>query len=135
MKQSDRLVLISAYGTVIGQAQSTVGDEASLPAPKGLLRDAIREELALTHDSEVRRNLRNAYVLLETFLPSAEYRIVATDAAVTRAAAGLHNIDTAQATELLDQLQSAKDPLPILRDVQERIRARIAELDELFGRK
>ncbi len=71
-----RYRIICAYLQVIEDIKEPIGVDDELPFPKEQIAQAILRELEDDPDCDSRRRLEIAYVLLETFIPIDEYRII-----------------------------------------------------------
>ena len=76
LDQKQRREIIAAYGQTLEICCKPVEREADLPFPKGLIRQAIYEELLNSPATDLRAHLEVAYIRLESFIPSDEYRIL-----------------------------------------------------------
>ena len=70
MDVSLRQEIISAYGRLLQKRSSLLpfGRESDLPFPKGLIRQAIAEELAEKQNEKLRHALKVAFAALESFV-------------------------------------------------------------------
>lgn len=68
--------IISAYLRVLEDMKGPIAADCELPCPKELIRQAILLELADDPESDLRRRMEIAYVLLESFIPHEEYRVI-----------------------------------------------------------
>jgi hypothetical protein len=68
--------IICAYLQVLEDMRGSIGIDSELPCPKEQIGEAILRELADDPDGDLRRQLEIAYVLLESFIPVEEYRVI-----------------------------------------------------------
>jgi hypothetical protein len=68
--------IICAYLQVLEKTRGPVAADDELPFPKEQIAEAILRELEYGSEYDSRRRLEIAYVLLETFIPADEYRII-----------------------------------------------------------
>jgi hypothetical protein len=76
LDQKQRREIIAAYGQTLEKCCKPVEREADLPFPKGMIRQAIFEELLENPATDIRAHLEVGYVRLESFIPSEEYQIL-----------------------------------------------------------
>lgn len=68
--------IILSYLRVIEDMRGPIAVDCDLPFPKEQIGQAILCELAEDPDSDLRRRLEIAFVLLESFIPYEEYRVI-----------------------------------------------------------
>ena len=71
-----RFHTICAYLQVLEEMKGPLGVDSELPCPKEQIREAIFRELADDPDGDLQHWLEIAYVLLESFIPCEEYRVI-----------------------------------------------------------
>jgi hypothetical protein len=76
LDQRLRREIIAVYGQTLEICCNPVEREADLPFPKGLIRQAIYEELLENPATDLRAHLEVAYIRLESFIPNDEYGIL-----------------------------------------------------------
>ena len=74
--QEQRADIISAYLQVLADMRGPIGVDSELPCPKEQIGEAIFRELAGNLEGDLLRMLEIAYVLLESFIPSEEYKVI-----------------------------------------------------------
>jgi hypothetical protein len=74
--QEQRYGIICAYLQVLEDMGGPIGVDSELPCPKEQIGEAILRELADDLEGDLRRRLEIAYVLLESFIASEEYRVI-----------------------------------------------------------
>ncbi len=98
--QEHRSGIICAYLQVLEEMRGPIGVDSELPCPKEQIREAIFRELADDPEGDLRRWLEIAYVLLESFIPYEEYRVIE---------------DFKAASRFAQQIADMGDPTSILR--------------------
>ena len=98
--QEQRSRIICAYLQVLEEMRGPIGMDSELPCPKEQIREAIFRELADDPGGDLRRWLEIAYVLLESFIPCEEYRVIE---------------DFKAASRFAQQIADMGDPTSILR--------------------
>jgi hypothetical protein len=68
--------IICAYLQVLEGMRGPIAVDSDLPFPKEQIAQAILRELADGPEGDLRRRLEIAYVLLESFIPFEEYRVI-----------------------------------------------------------
>ncbi|SPJ14797.1 hypothetical protein SBDP2_1900002 [Syntrophobacter sp. SbD2] len=68
--------IICAYLQVLEEMRGPIGMDSELPCPKEQIREAIFCELANDPGGDTQHWLEIAYVLLESFIPCDEYRVI-----------------------------------------------------------
>ncbi len=84
--QEQRSRIICAYLQVLEEMRGPIGMDSELPCPKEQIREAIFCELADDPGGDLQRWLEIAYVLLESFIPCEEYRVIEDFKAACRCA-------------------------------------------------
>ncbi|HIJ68628.1 MAG TPA: hypothetical protein HPP57_03890 [Deltaproteobacteria bacterium] len=79
-----RFRIICAYLKVLEEMRGPLGVDSELPCPKEQIREAIFRELADGPDGDLQHWLEIAYVLLESFIPCEEYRVIEDFKAASR---------------------------------------------------
>ena len=74
--REQRCDIICAYLQVLEDMRGPIGVDSELPCPKEQIGEAILRELADDPEGDLRRQLEIAYVLLESFIPVEEYRVI-----------------------------------------------------------
>ncbi|SPF39251.1 hypothetical protein SBDP1_230041 [Syntrophobacter sp. SbD1] len=74
--QEARCRIICAYLKVLENVRVSVAVDCELPFSKEQIGGAILNELAEDPESDLRRKLEIAYVLLESFIPNEEYQVI-----------------------------------------------------------
>jgi hypothetical protein len=85
---------------VLEEMRGPIGMDSELPCPKEQIREAIFCELADDPGGDLQRWLEIAYVLLESFIPCEEYRVIE---------------DFKAASRFAQQIADMGDPTSILR--------------------
>jgi hypothetical protein len=98
--QEQRYGIICAYLQVLEDMGGPIGVDCELPCPKEQIGEAIFRELAGDLEGDLRRRLEIAYVLLESFIPSEDYRVIE---------------DFKTASRFAQQIADMGDPTSILR--------------------
>ncbi len=98
--QEQRCGIICAYLQVLEDMRGPIGVDSELPCPKEQIGEAIFRELADDPEGDLRRRLEIAYVLLESFIPAEEYRVIE---------------DFKTASRFIQQIAGMGDPPSILR--------------------
>jgi len=98
--QEQRYRIICAYLQVLEDMGGPIGVDSELPCPKEQIGEAIFRELADDMEGDLRRRLEIAYVLLESFIPSEDYRVIE---------------DFKTASRFAQQIADMGDPTSILR--------------------
>lgn len=98
-----RSSIIYAYLQVLDGVRGPVAVDSALPFPKEQIEQAILDELAEDPESDLRRRLEIAYVLLESFIPFEEYRVIE---------------DFKSASFLAQQIADMGDPVSLLRSAR-----------------
>ena len=69
-----RHTIIVYYGRILQNRKYNFAKESELSHPKGLIRQALAEELLFTsHDGEERKPLETAFTELESFVPEKHF--------------------------------------------------------------
>jgi len=84
--QEQRHGIICSYLQVLEDMKGPIEVESVLPCPKEQIGEAIIRELADDIEGDFRRRLEIAYVLLESFIPSVEYRVIEDFKSASRSA-------------------------------------------------
>jgi len=74
--QEQRSRIICAYLQVLEEMRGPIGMDSELPCPKEQIGEAIFHELADDPEGDLRQQLEIAYVLLESFIPHEDYRVI-----------------------------------------------------------
>ncbi|MGO9553532.1 MAG: hypothetical protein ACLP2U_00685 [Syntrophobacteraceae bacterium] len=90
--QEQRYGIICAYLQVLEEMRGPIGMDSELPCPKEQIREAIFCELADDPEGDLQRWLEIAYVLLESFIPCEEYRVIEDFKAASRFAQQIANM-------------------------------------------
>jgi hypothetical protein len=98
-----RASIVRAYLKVLENMQGPIAVDDELPFPKELIGQAILCELAEEPECDQRHRLQIAYILLESFIPYEEYRIIENFKRLSLCA---------------QQLADMADPTSILRSAQ-----------------
>ena len=98
--QEQRADIICAYLQVLEDMRGPIGVDSELPCPKEQIGEAIFRELAGDLEGDLLRMLEIAYVLLESFIPSEEYKVIE---------------DFKTASRFAQQIADTGDPTSILR--------------------
>jgi len=72
----ERSRIICAYLEVLEDLKGPIAVDSELPFPKEQIGQAILHELAEGSDEYLRRRLEIAYVLLESFIPDEDFRVI-----------------------------------------------------------
>lgn len=125
--------LISLYGRVLKEgdeldALTTVRRESTLPASKDRIREAILVRLRDPNGQSVVEQLRVAYVMLESFLPLEEYKIVAKFDAMVKVSALFMSVDPDFACYLASIVEDSRYE-SIQNQLTEAMKRRSCELD------
>jgi hypothetical protein len=100
--QEQRLRIIRAYLQALKVMRGPIGMDCELPCPKEQIGEVIFCELADDPEGDLQRRLEIAYVLLESFIPCEEYRVIE---------------DFKAASSCAEQIADTGDPNSILRSV------------------
>jgi hypothetical protein len=73
---SQRSAIVQAYLKVLENINRPIAVDDELPFPKEQIGQAILCELAEEPECDLRRRLEIAYVLLESFIPYEDYRVI-----------------------------------------------------------
>ncbi len=101
--QEKRCRIICAYFKVLDKMGGSVAVDRELPFSRKQIERAILEELSEDPDCDLRRKLEIAYVLLESFVPYDEYRVIE---------------DFKKASLCAQQIADMGDPTSILRSAR-----------------
>jgi hypothetical protein len=82
--EEQRSRIISAYLQVLEDMRGPIALDSELPCPKEQIGEAILRELAGDPEGDLRRQLEIAYVLLESFIPYEDYRVIEDFKAASR---------------------------------------------------
>jgi hypothetical protein len=98
-----RYSIIRAYLQVLDGVKGPLAVDSALPYPKEQIGQAILDELVEDPECDLRRRLEIAYVLLESFIPLEEYRVIE---------------DFKSASFRAQQIADMGDPVSILRSAR-----------------
>jgi hypothetical protein len=98
--REQRSRIICAYLCVLEDMLGPIAADSDLPCPKEQIGEAILRELADDPEGDLRRQLEIAYVLLESFIPCEEYRVIE---------------DFKSASRFAQKIADVGDPMSILR--------------------
>jgi hypothetical protein len=101
--QEQRSRIVCAYLQVVEHMSGPIAVDSELPCPKEQIGQAILRELANDPEGDLRLQLEIAYVLLESFIPYEEYRVIE---------------DFKTASHCAEQIADMGDPTSILRSAR-----------------
>jgi hypothetical protein len=134
MDTTERLDIIATYGGVLAGRSHSVSPESELPHPRGVIDEALAEELKAPTHPDYLEALTVGYVQLASFLSEGEARLVreAEDALI--GARDLIQEGTEDARErAVEMVKAISEEVPaIQRRLRDRMEERLREAEALM---
>jgi hypothetical protein len=134
MESGARLEIIAAYGNALAGRRHSVSAETELPHPRGVIHDALAEELRAPTHPDYLEALTVGFVQLASFLPEDEAAQVQRAEDTLLGARDLIQEGTEEARErAVEMVKEIPEEVPaIQRRVRERMEKRLKEAEGLM---